>query len=70
MIKQITISYKIGDKVYLKVVPDKVYIITGMIVRQRSVSYAISDGEVESWHFGCELEPAVKPVKVSGFKKN
>lgn len=44
------------------------HIVTGYIVRHRSVMYGISDGLEESWHQDIELESTQKSTKVKGFK--
>jgi hypothetical protein len=62
------VKYKLGDMVILKANPELSHIVTGYIIRHRSITYGISDGEEESWHSVIEIEPTQKSHKVKGFK--
>jgi len=68
MRRSISVKYKIGDMVVLKCNTEVTHIVTGYIVRHRSITYGISDGVDESWHSVIELEGTKRSQKVKGFK--
>lgn len=62
------IAFRLGDPVILRAKPETLRIITGYILRDKSVVYGLSDGENESWHQDYEIEPTAKAPKIKGFK--
>jgi hypothetical protein len=54
--REITIKYDFGDIVYLKTDIEQLpRMITGFILRQKSISYYCSCGTIESAHYDYEL---------------
>lgn len=50
-------KFNIGDKVYLKTDTDQnCRIITGFSVRLGSITYGLSCGDSESWHYDFEID--------------
>ena len=59
----------IRDRVYLKAEPDKTRIVSGYLVRQKSVTYGLAGAGEETWHQEVEIEKLPGKVVVKGFKK-
>jgi hypothetical protein len=60
-------SFNIGDAVQLKTQVGIMRIVTGYVVRQKQVSYFVTEGANETCHQDFELE-LVKREKIKGFK--
>lgn len=69
MRKVISVAFREGESVYLKAAPETVRIISGYLVRQKSVTYGLAGGEEETWHQEVEIEKLPGKVVVKGFKK-
>lgn len=69
MKKTINVKFNYEERVFLKTAPDNVGIITGYLLRPKTVTYGINFGEEEVWHMDIELESATSKIfKVKGFK--
>lgn len=68
MRKVISVAFREGESVYLKAAPETVRIISGYLVRQKSVTYGLAGGEEETWHQEVEIEKLPGKVVVKGFK--
>lgn len=68
MAKVISVAFNEGESVYLKAAPETVRIISGYLVRQKSVTYGLAGGEEETWHQEVEIEKLPGKVVVKGFK--
>lgn len=68
MRKVISVAFAEGESVYLKTEPEKVKIVSGYLVRQKSVTYGLAGGEEETWHQEVEIEKLPGKVVVKGFK--
>ena len=50
------LHFDIGDSVYLRTVPEQSErLVTGINVREIGISYAVSCGTNESWHYAFEM---------------
>lgn len=67
--KVISVAFREGEQVYLKAEPDKTRIVSGYLVRQKSVTYGLAGAEEETWHQEVEIEKLPGKVVVKGFKK-
>ena len=68
MRKSFTILFNEGEAVYLKTEPEVDRVISGYLIRGKSVVYGLKEGECESWHLDYEIERIKKRVIVKGFK--
>ena len=68
MRKVINVAFAEGESVYLKTEPEKVKIVSGYLVRQKSVTYGIAGEEDETWHQECEIARLMGNVVIKGFK--
>lgn len=68
MRKVISVAFREGESVCLKAAPETVRIISGYLVRQKSVTYGLAGGEEETWHQEVEIEKLPGKVVVKGFK--
>jgi hypothetical protein len=68
MRKVISVAFREGESVYLKVAPESIRIISGYLVRQKSVTYGLAKEDEETWHQECEIERIKGAVVVKGFK--
>lgn len=69
MRKVISVAFREGESVYLKAAPETVRIISGYLVRQKSVTYGLAGADEETWHQEVEIEKLPGKVVVKGFKK-
>lgn len=69
MRKVISVAFREGEQVYLKTEPDKLRIISGYLVRQKSVTYGLAGSEEETWHQEVEIAKLPCKVVVKGFGK-
>lgn len=50
------LHFDIGDSVYLRTDPEQSErLVTGINVRERGISYAVTCGTNESWHYAFEM---------------
>ena len=68
MRKVISVAFREGESVYLKAAPEKTFVISGYLVRQKSVTYGIAGEEDETWHQECEIARLKGNVVIKGFK--
>ena len=68
MRKVISVAFREGESVYLKVSPDVMRVVSGYLVRQKSVTYGLAKEDEETWHQECEIERIKGAVVVKGFK--
>ena len=68
MKKSITVRYQLGEEVILKTDPEVKRIVTGYLLRLKSVTYGLAKGEEETWHNELEIASTGKPFKVKGFR--
>ncbi len=58
------LPFEIGDIVYLKTDPDqKKRIIIGVLIRQNSIEYDLSMGNIASWHYDFEISKNIDLVQ-------
>ena len=69
MRKVISVAFREGESVYLKAAPETIRIISGYLVRQKSVTYGLAKEDEETWHQEVEIEKLPGKVVVKGFKK-
>ena len=69
MRKVIHTKFDFGETVVLKTEPEIKRLISGFLIRQKSITYGVVKGEDESWHSEIELMSCGKPFKVKGFVK-
>jgi len=69
MRKVISVAFREGESVYLKAAPETVRIVSGYLVRQKSVTYGLAKEDEETWHQEVEIEKLPGKVVVKGFKK-
>lgn len=69
MRKVISVAFREGESIYLKAAPETVRIVSGYLVRQKSVTYGLAKEDEETWHQECEIEKLPGKVVVKGFKK-
>jgi len=69
MRKVISVAFREGEIVYLKAAPETIRIISGYLVRQKSVTYGLAKEDEETWHQEVEIEKLPGKVVVKGFKK-
>ena len=69
MRKVISVAFREGESVYLKAAPETVRIISGYLVRQKSVTYGLAGADEETWRQEVEIEKLPGKVVVKGFKK-
>ena len=69
MRKVISVAFRAVESVYLKAAPETVRIISGYLVRQKSVTYGLAKEDEETWHQEGEIERVKGKVVVKGFKK-
>ena len=69
MRKVISVAFREGESVYLKAAPETVRIISGYLVRQKSITYGLAKEDEETWHQEVEIEKLPGKVVVKGFKK-
>jgi hypothetical protein len=67
MRKVINIKHNCGDIVCLKARPGQSLIVTGYLVRNRMVSYLLSDGNDEAAHMDIEIANS-KSNRIKGFE--
>jgi len=67
--KVISVAFYEGEQVCLKAEPDKTRIVSGYLVRQKSVTYGLAGADEETWHQEVEIEKLPGKVVVKGFKK-
>jgi hypothetical protein len=68
MKKSFNTSFNIGEEVYLRTEPDTKRIVSGYLIRSRSVTIGLVKGDEESWHQEIELIRPIR-IKVKGFGK-
>ena len=68
MVKRFKTEFNIGDEVFIKTLPDTVCVVTGFLLRHRSVTVGVQRGENEEWYEMCALARAKKPVTIKGFR--
>ena len=69
MRKTFTVKFDLGESVVLRTSPDKVRIVSGLLIRPRNVTYGLACGEEESFHQAIEIESvSTKIFKVKGFR--
>ena len=68
MRKVISVAFLEGESVYLKVAPESIRIISGYLVRQKSVTYGLAKEDEETWHQEVEIARLKGEVVVKGFK--
>ena len=68
MRKVISVAFREGDQVYLKATPEKTFVISGYLVRQKSVTYGLAKEDDETWHQECEIARLKGNVVIKGFK--
>ena len=68
MRKVISVAFREGESVYLKVAPESIRIISGYLVRQKSVTYGLAKEDEETWHQEVEIARLKGEVVVKGFK--
>jgi len=68
MRKVISVAFREGESVYLKAAPETVRIVSGYLVRQKSVTYGLAKEDEETWHQEVEIEKLPGKVVVKGFK--
>jgi len=69
MRKTFTVKFDLGENVVLKTSPDKVRIVSGLLIRSRNITYGLACGEEESFHQDIEIESvSAKIFKVKGFR--
>ena len=69
MRKSFKTDFDYGDEVFVKTLPDTKCIVTGFLVRQRSVVVGVQKGDGEEWFEMCALVGVKKPVTIKGFLK-
>jgi hypothetical protein len=67
MRKVISVAFREGESVYLKAAPETVRIVSGYLVRQKSVTYGLAKEGEETWHQESEIERIKGKVVVKGF---
>ena len=68
MRKVISIAFREGESVYLKVSTEVPRVISGYLVRQKSVTYGLAKEDEETWHQECEIARLKGNVVIKGFK--
>ena len=68
MRKTVTIRFDFGEEVRLKTDPEKMRVVTRIILTSHDKQYELASEETTSWHFEGEIEP-IKVIKVKGFGK-
>lgn len=69
MRKTFTVKFNLGESVVLRTSPDKVRIVSGLLIRPRNITYGLACGEEESFHQDIEIESvSAKIFKVKGFR--
>ena len=66
--KTIMVAFREGEQVYLKAAPETVRIVSGYLVRQKSVTYGLAKEDEETWHQECEIARLRGNVVIKGFK--
>ena len=56
MRKVINVAFQPEELVCLKVSPEKRFVISGYLVRGKSITYGLADEVDETWHQECEIE--------------
>ena len=69
MRKVISVAFREGESVYLKAAPETVRIVSGYLVRQKSVTYGLAKEDEETWHQECEIERPRGNVVIRGFRR-
>ena len=67
MRKVISVAFREEELVCLKAAPEKTFVISGYLVRQKSITYVLAGEEDESWHQEAEIERIKGKVVVKGF---
>lgn len=68
MKKSFNTSYNIGEEVYLRTEPETKRIVSGYLIRSKSVTIGLVKGDEESWHQEIEILRPIR-IKVKGFGK-
>lgn len=68
MKKSFMTSFSIGEEVYLRTEPDTKRIVSGYLIRSKSVTIGLVKGDEESWHQEIEILRPIR-IKVKGFGK-
>lgn len=59
-------KFNIGDKVYLETDAEQnERVVTGLYIRQTSITYGLSCGTNESWHYDFEITVEKNVLKTS-----
>jgi hypothetical protein len=56
MRKIISVAFNEGESVYLKAAPETIRIVSGYLVRQKSVTYGLAKEDEETWHRNARLK--------------
>ena len=67
MRKLLSVAFNEGVSVYLKAAPETIRIVSGYLVRQKSVTYGLAKEDEETWHQECEIERLRGNVVIKGF---
>ena len=68
MRKVISIAFREGESVYLKVSTEVPRVISGYLVRQKSVTYGLAKEDEETWHQECKIARLRGNAVIKGFK--
>jgi len=68
MRKVISVAFREGEMVYLKAAPEIMRVVSGYLVRQKSVTYGLAKEDEETWHQECEIARLRGNVVIKGFR--
>ena len=61
-------AFREGEMVYLKAAPEIMRVVSGYLVRQKSVTYGLAKEDEETWHQECEIARLRGNVVIKGFR--